>query len=159
MVVFITCIILIINKTSSFAFFMTMTYYIYRFMGTVEQMMNLSTSFEKMKVSLERINEILGNKIYQDESFGKLTKKDIIGNIEFKDVTFKYPNEERNILTNFNLTLSPGKKIAIVGKSGQGKTTIFNLILRYFEPNSGNIYLDNENLILIAKNIIVKILL
>lgn len=144
--VFITCIILIINGTSSFAFFMTMTYYIYRFMGTIEQIMNLSTSFEKMKVSLERINEILDNKLYQDEYYGKINKKDIIGNIEFKNVTFKYPNEENNTLSNFNISIESGKKIAIVGKSGQGKTTIFNLILRYFEPTSGTITLDDEKL-------------
>lgn len=145
-VVFLTCIILLMNGTSSYAFFMTMTYYIYRFMGTVEDIMDLSTSFEKMKVSLERINEILGNKLYSDEVYGHLNNTEIIGNIEFKDVTFKYPNEEKDTLKNFNLLLPTGKKIAIVGKSGQGKTTIFNLILRYFNPDKGNIYLDGNNL-------------
>lgn len=142
-VVFITCILLIVSGKGTFAFFMAMTYYIYRFMNTVELMMDLSTSYQKMKVSMERISEILDNKLYQDEVFGTLNKTDIIGNIEFKNVTFKYPNEENEIFHDFNLKIPTGKKIAIVGKSGQGKTTIFNLLLRYFDPDSGTILIDD----------------
>lgn len=145
-VVYITCIILIINGSSSFAFFMSMTYFISRFMFTIEQMTSMATSYEKMKVSLKRIREILDNKLYQDENYGNIVKKELKGNIEFRDVTFKYPNEDKNTLSNFNISIESGKKIAIVGKSGQGKTTIFNLILRYFEPSKGSIYLDNEKI-------------
>lgn len=142
-VIFTTCIILIINKTGSFAFFMAMTYYVYRFMNTIELMMNLSTSIQKMKVSIERLSEILDNKLYKDEKFGIVSKTDILGNIEFKNITFKYPNEEKEIFKEFNLTVPTGKKVAIVGKSGQGKTTIFNLLLRYFDPDAGVILVDD----------------
>lgn len=142
-VIFTTCIILIINKTGSFAFFMAMTYYVYRFMNTIELMMNLSTSIQKMKVSIERLSEILDNKLYKDEKFGIVSKTDILGNVEFKNVTFKYPNEEKEIFEAFNLTIPTGKKVAIVGKSGQGKTTIFNLLLRYFDPDAGVILVDD----------------
>ena len=145
-IVFITCIILILKGKCSFAFFMAMTYYIYRFMNTIELLMNLSTSYQKMKVSMERISEILDNKLYQDEYFGNINKTDIIGNIEFKNVTFKYPNEENEIFKDFNLKIPTGKKVAIVGKSGQGKTTIFNLLLRYFNPDSGAILIDEYQL-------------
>ena len=142
-VIFTTCIVLIINKTGSFAFFMAMTYYVYRFMNTIELMMNLSTSIQKMKVSIERLSEILDNKLYKDEKFGIVSKTDILGNIEFKNITFKYPNEEKEIFEEFNLTIPTGKKVAIVGKSGQGKTTIFNLLLRYFDSDAGVILVDD----------------
>lgn len=142
-VIFTTCILLIINKTGSFAFFMAMTYYVYRFMNTIELMMNLSTSIQKMKVSIERLSEILDNKLYKDEKFGIVSKTDILGNIEFKNITFKYPNEEKEIFEEFNLTIPTGKKVAIVGKSGQGKTTIFNLLLRYFDSDTGVILVDD----------------
>lgn len=142
-VIFTTCILLIINKTGSFAFFMAMTYYVYRFMNTIELMMNLSTSIQKMKVSVERLSEILDNKLYNDEKFGIVSKTDILGNIEFKNITFKYPNEEKEIFKEFNLTIPTGKKVAIVGKSGQGKTTIFNLLLRYFDSDAGVILVDD----------------
>ena len=142
-IIFTTCILLIINKTGSFAFFMAMTYYVYRFMNTIELMMNLSTSVQKMKVSIERLSEILDNKLYKDEKFGIVSKTDILGNIEFKNITFKYPNEEKEIFEEFNLTIPTGKKVAIVGKSGQGKTTIFNLLLRYFDSDAGVILVDD----------------
>lgn len=142
-VIFTTCIILIINKTGSFAFFMAMTYYVYRFMNTIELMMNLSTSIQKMKVSIERLSEILDNKLYKDEKFGIVSKTDILGNVEFKNITFKYPNEKKKIFEEFNLTIPTGKKVAIVGKSGQGKTTIFNLLLRYFDSDAGVILVDD----------------
>lgn len=142
-VIFTTCILLIINKAGSFAFFMAMTYYVYRFMNTIELMMNLSTSIQKMKVSIERLSEILDNKLYKDEKFGIVSKTDILGNIEFKNITFKYPNEEKEIFEEFNLTIPTGKKVAIVGKSGQGKTTIFNLLLRYFDSDTGVILVDD----------------
>ena len=141
--IFVTCILLIVNKTGSFAFFMAMTYYVYRFMNTIELMTNLSSSYQKMKVSMERINEILDNKLYKDETFGNVTKTDIEGNIEFKNVTFKYPNEENEIFKEFNIKIPTGKKIAIGGKSGQGKTSIFNLLLRYFDVDGGVILIDD----------------
>ena len=142
-IIFTTCILLIINGNGSFAFFMAMTYYVYRFMNTIELMMNLSTSVQKMKVSVERLSEILDNKLYNDEKFGIVSKTDILGNVEFKNITFKYPNEEKEIFKEFNLTIPTGKKVAIVGKSGQGKTTIFNLLLRYFDSDTGVILVDD----------------
>ena len=142
-IVFITCIILMSLGKSDIGFFIAMTYYIYRFTFLVEWVMNLSSSVQKMRVAIERVDEILGNKLYQDITFGTLNKTDIVGNIEFKNVTFAYSKEEGNVLTDFNLTLPSNKKIAIVGKSGQGKSTIFNLLLRYFEPQQGVILIDN----------------
>ena len=112
-------------------------------MNTIELMMNLSTSVQKMNASIERLSEILDNKLYQDEQFGIVSKTDITGNIEFKNVTFKYPNEKREIFHEFNLSIPTNKKVAIVGKSGQGKTSIFNLLLKYFEVDAGVILIDD----------------
>ena len=145
-VVFITCIILMSQGKSDVGFFMAMTYYIYRFTFLVEWLMNFSTSYQKMRVSVERVQEIVGNKLYKDIEFGSLDKTDIKGNIEFKNVTFGYSEEEGNILENFNLTIPSNKSIAIVGKNGQGKSTIFNLLLRYFEPKEGVILIDDNPL-------------
>ena len=142
-VVFVTCIILMALGKCDSGFFITMTYYIYRFTFLVEWVMNLNSSIQKMRVAIERVDEILGNRLYQDIQFGELNKTDIVGNIEFKNVTFGYSDEEGDVLKDFNLTLPSNKKIAIVGKSGQGKSTIFNLLLRYFEPQQGVILIDN----------------
>ncbi len=140
---FITCIILIALEKTTIGFFISITYYIYRFMGLIEWGMNFSGSYQRAKVSLERIAEIVDNKIYDDIYFGNVHKTDIEGNIEFRDVTFKYSEKEAYIFKNFNLKLEKNKKIALVGKSGQGKTSIFNLLLRYFEPNEGKILIDD----------------
>ncbi len=143
--VFITCALLIYKDEIDIAFFITMTYYIYRFMGLIDNINNFSQTYQKLVVSLHRVNEILENQLYDDEKFGseKLTK--VKGLIEFKNVNFAYPDEE-NILNNFSVKLEPNKKIAIVGKSGQGKSTLFNLITRIFDANDGTITLDGVDI-------------
>jgi ATP-binding cassette subfamily B protein len=115
-------------------------------MNAIDLVMSLSTSYQKMKVSIERIAEITDNKTYQDEKFGKLHLTDIKGRIEFKNVTFKYGNEDKYIFENLSFTIPENKKIAIVGRSGQGKSSIFNLLLRYFEPSSGEILIDSHRI-------------
>lgn len=142
--VFVTCIILMATGKNDISFFMAMTYYIYRFTFLVEWVMNLSSSVQKMRVAIDRVDEILGNRLYDDMVFGTLHKTDIAGNIEFKNVTFGYSNEEGNVFEDFNLVIPSNKKVAIVGKSGQGKSTIFNLLLRYFEPQEGVILIDGN---------------
>ena len=143
--VFITCIVLLYFKQINLTFFIAMTYYIYRYMWLIENINDLTQTYQKLIVSIGRVNEILENKLYQDESFGKINLSNIEGVIEFKNVTFSYPEEDIT-LNHFNLTIEPNKKIAIVGKSGQGKSTLFNLITRIFDPNSGEILLDYVNI-------------
>jgi ATP-binding cassette subfamily B protein len=74
------------------------------------------------------------------------------GKIVFENVSFRYREEEKNTLNGLNLTIPPHKKIAIVGRSGNGKSTIFNLLLRYFDPTSGRITLDDVNLNLLTED-------
>lgn len=143
--VFITCAVLLYYKKTTLTFFIAMTYYIYRYMWLVENLNNFTQTYQRVVVSLGRVNEILENKLYQDEQFGIETIEKTKGIVEFKDVTFSYPDEDI-ILNHFHLKLEPNKKIAIVGKSGQGKSTLFNLMTRVFEPLEGEILLDGINI-------------
>jgi ATP-binding cassette subfamily B protein len=143
--VFITCALLLYFGEVSLAFFIAMTYYVYRYMRLIENINNFMETFQKTYVSISRVNEILTNKLYEDEHFGKESIDKVKGNITFENVTFNYPNED-TILKDFNLSIEPNKKIAIVGKSGQGKSTIFNLLTRVFDPVSGVIKLDDVDI-------------
>ncbi len=143
--VFITCIILLYYKQISLTFFVAMTYYIYRYMWLIENINDLTQTYQRVIVSIGRVNEILENKLYNDEEFGNMSISNVKGKLEFNNVSFAYPNEE-NTLNNFNLKLESNKKIAIVGKSGQGKSTLFNLITRIFDPSEGEILLDGVNI-------------
>ena len=143
--VFISCTFLLYYGKISLTFFASMTYYIYRYMWFIENLNELAQTYNKVSVSISRVNEILENKLYEDEKFGNKDIKDIKGYIEFKNVNFGYPNEDIT-LKNFNLKIEPNKKIAIVGKSGQGKSTLFNLITRIFDINKGKITIDGINI-------------
>lgn len=144
-VVFITCAFLIYKESITIGFFVTMTYYIYRFTNLIDNINNFSQTYQKLIVSLQRVNEILENRLYEDEIFGNEKINKVKGLIEFKNVSFSYPDED-NIINNFNIKLEPNKKIAIVGKSGQGKSTLFNLITRVFDVKEGLITLDDINI-------------
>lgn len=143
--VFVTCIILLYFKQINLTFFIMMTYYIYRYLWLIEETNDLVETIQNVSVSIERVNEILDNKLYEDVKFGDKKIENIKGLIEFKNVTFNYPNEDVT-LNKFNMTVEPNKKIAIVGSSGQGKSTLFNLITRIFDPTSGTITLDGIDL-------------
>ncbi len=142
---FIICAILFFYGQISLTFFIAMTYYVYRYAWIVDNLTEVNKSYQKIIVSIKRINEIVDNKLYKDEQFGEVVLDNCIGNIKFNDVYFGYKDEDL-ILKDFNLELEPNKKIAIVGKSGQGKSTIFNLITRIFDANKGEILLDNINI-------------
>ena len=143
--VFVTGAILLYYGKTSLTFFIAMTYYIYRYMYMMDNLSDLNQTYQKVSVAVSRINEILLNKKYEDEKYGNISLKKVKGVIEFKNVYFGYPNE-REILKNFNLKLEPNKKIAIVGKSGQGKSTMFNLLTRVFDVNKGSITLDGVDI-------------
>ena len=143
--VFITCILLLYYNKISLGFFVSMTYYVYRYMWLIEDLNDLTQTYQKTVVSIGRVNDILENRLASDEIFGNLSIDNPKGLLEFKNVTFSYP-EEDTTLNQFNLKIEPNKKIAIVGKSGSGKSTLFNLITRIFDPNEGTIFLDNHDI-------------
>ena len=143
--VFITCLILLYFKMTTLTFFIAMTYYVYKFMYLIEDLSDFNKSYQRMVVSLGRINEILENRLYNDVKFGEVELNNPKGVIEFKNVTFGYPNEG-TLLNDFNIKIEPNKKIAVVGASGQGKSTLFNLLTRIFDANEGVISLDGVNI-------------
>ncbi len=143
---FITCAILLYYGKTSLTFFVAMTYYIYRFTWLIENINSFTRVYNQTHVSIMRINEILENKLYQDVAFGNVQLDNCKGVIEFKNVTFAYP-KEKDILENFNAQFLPNKKIGIVGKSGQGKSTIFNLLTRVFDTSIGSITIDGINIL------------
>ena len=143
--VFATCLILLYYHKTSLTFFVAMTYYVYRYTWLIDEINDLTQTYQRVSVSISRVNDILENRLYQDQSFGNKEITNIKGVIEFKNVTFSYPEEE-NILNNFSVKFEPNKKIAVVGASGQGKSTLFNLITRVFDTNEGEILLDNINI-------------
>ena len=143
--VFATCVIGIYLGKTSLGFFMAMTWYVYKFTWLIDNLTSMNRMYQRLFVSIRRINEIIDNTLYEDDKFGTLSLKNINGEIKFDNVSFGYPNEEAT-LKDFSVSFVPNKKIAVVGKSGQGKSTLFNLITRIFDASSGNIYLDDVNL-------------
>lgn len=144
-VVFATCLIEIYYGRSTIGFFMAMTWYIYKYTWLIDNLTSMNRMYQRLFVSLKRINEIIDNTLYKDETYGSVNLKKISGVIRFDNVTFNYPNEE-STLKDFSVTFDTNKKIAVVGKSGQGKSTLFNLITRIFDCSQGNIYLDDINI-------------
>ena len=142
---FITCAILLYYENITLTFFVAMTYYIFRFTWLIENITAFSRIYNQVSVSLQRINEILENKLYKDVKYGDKELNNCKGVIKFDKVEFAYPNEP-NTLKGLTIEFKPNKKIAIVGKSGQGKTTIFNLLTRIFDTEKGTITVDGINI-------------
>lgn len=143
--VFITSAILLYKGSVSLTFFVAMTYYIYRYTWIIENITSFTRTYNETKVSVKRINEILENELFSDVHFGNITLNNPQGIIKFNNVSFSYP-DEKDTLKHFNITFEPHQKIGIVGKSGQGKTTIFNLLTRVFDVSKGYITIDGVNI-------------
>lgn len=126
----------------TYSIFITLESYIWRIDEVVESLSDFGVNYNKITVSLKRIGEILNNELYDDEKFGNKIITNSIGQIEFNNVYFKYSDDEDLTLNGLSLKIEPNKKVAIVGKSGNGKSTIFNLLLRYFDSTDGSITID-----------------
>ena len=146
LIIFLTAGYFYTKKILSLSLFMTLETYLWQIDQVVESLSDFGVSFNKVTVSLERINEILSDKLYKEEKYGEISLDKNNGKIEFKNVSFKYRENEENTLENLNMTFLPNKKNAIVGRSGNGKSTIFNLLLRYFDACNGEILIDGVNI-------------
>ncbi len=95
--------------------------------------------------NMERIKSLLEDDKLEKEKFGDTEYKDIVGNIELKNVIFSYNNSNENLLNKVSFRIENKKKNAIIGMSGCGKTTIFKLLLRQYDNYRGDILIDNHN--------------
>lgn len=145
-IILFTCGYLFIEGKIEYSVFVMIEMYIWRIDEVVESISDFGVSYNKVTVSLKRIGEILDNALYEDEKFGNVDIDKVKGVIEFKNVKFKYSPYEEETLKGLDMKIVPNKKIAIVGKSGNGKSTIFNLLLRYFDATKGEILIDGVNI-------------
>jgi len=120
----------------------------------VELLLGFMQSYQDAKISLERLNEIYETEEEEDIQKDYFTELPRDKTIEIRNLTFRYFGAGNDpIFTKLNLTFPAGKTTAIVGASGSGKTTILKLLLRYYEPEEGDIYIGNKKLNQIGFNL------
>ena len=136
--------LLALNGYISFGVIVAFIVYVRLFVSPLSQIAQAMTSLQSTAAASERVFEFLDEKEMLDES--KLTKilykKEVKGNIEFKNVEFKYDGNETPTIKNFSAKAKAGQKIAIVGPTGAGKTTMVNLLMKFYDINSGEILID-----------------
>ena len=145
-IIFLTLGLLVLNGNIDIKLFLVVQTLIWRFESVIENLSDFGVNYNKIVVSLKRIDQLINNRLYKDEKFGTKEINDEKINITFENVVFKYRKEEDNVLNGLTMNLQPNKKIAIVGKSGQGKSTIFNLLMRYFDTSIGKIKINDTDI-------------
>lgn len=118
--------------------------YQYKIKDLLTGIVQITEYNKKFNIAAQRIYEIIESDKFKKEQFGNIEIKKLKGNIHFKNVTFGY--NETKILKNMNFKIESNEKVAFVGKSGIGKTTIFNLITKLYCVNKGEVLLDNYNI-------------
>lgn len=120
--------------------------YVTTFIATVRRIIEFSEQFNRGLTGIERFLQIMDADI---EIFDEPDAKPLVnpkGVIEFKNVSFEYPDDHNRVFTELNLNIKNGEKVAIVGPSGGGKTTLCNLIPRFYDVTDGDIFLDGKNI-------------
>lgn len=145
-IILLTCGYLFIKGHIVYSVLMMVHTYIWRIDEVAETLSSFGVNYNKVKVSLSRIDEVVNNKIFKDEIYGDINLNNPKGNVTFKNVSFKYTKKENLTLDNLSLNIKTNQKTAIVGRSGNGKTTIFNLLLRYFDVTSGEVLIDGVDI-------------
>ena len=106
---------------------------------------NIVETFKDFNLSCNRVRDIIEGDNYPKETFGKTNLKDIKGNFEFKHVYFGY-DIDKPVLKDLNFKIKANETVAFVGKSGSGKTTIFNLLCKMYKVNMGEVLIDGKNI-------------
>ena len=132
------------NNMAFLATIITFLTYTKLFNQPISQIGSISGTLQSTMAAAERVFEFLSENEQENESEKTLTIKDVKGKVEFKHVNFGY-TKDKQIIYDFNFTANPGEKIAIVGQTGAGKTTIVNLLMRFYEIDSGEILIDGVN--------------
>ncbi len=115
------------------------------FTSPISDLIGMQMSIQEASISMKRLTEIMDYESEQKEDQEYTEMEQIDGDIEFKDVTFRYGNRSP-ALNHVSFTIPKGKKVALVGSSGSGKSTITKLLLKYYEPESGEIDVNGVNL-------------
>lgn len=136
--------LLTMNNQISFGVIVAFITYVRLFTSPLSQIAQAMTSLQSTAAAAERVFEFIDEKEMQDEKgFTKTLKlEDAKGSIEFKNVVFQYDNNDKPTINGFSAIAKPGQKIAIVGPTGAGKTTLVNLLMKFYEINSGEIIID-----------------
>ena len=121
------------------------TQYIRNFNQPISQLAQISSSFQTTVAAAERVFDFLDEQEELSDSKKVLSIDNIKGNVIFKNVKFGY-TEDKTIINDFSIKVKAGSKIAIVGKTGAGKTTIVKLLMRFYDLNSGSILIDNKDI-------------
>ncbi|XTP56756.1 ABC transporter ATP-binding protein [Niallia sp. Krafla_26] len=133
--------ILVTNGSITIGTIVAFMVYIRLFTQPLSQLAQAATNLQSTAAASERVFEFLAEKELEDESEKSVRLENVKGEVEFKNVQFGY-NEDRLIIKNFNAKAKAGQKVAIVGPTGAGKTTLVNLLMRFYELNSGEITID-----------------
>ena len=136
--------LLALNGHISFGVIVAFIVYVRLFVSPLSQIAQAMTSLQSTAAASERIFEFLDEKEMADESNIKTTldKEKVKGNIEFKNVEFKYDGNDKTTIKNFSAKAKAGEKVAIVGPTGAGKTTMVNLLMKFYDINNGEILID-----------------
>lgn len=116
----------------------------YTILDPLKKLSNAISNFQKGEVSAKRVFEILDADYHIKEIDNAIEISDFKDKIEFKNINFAYENH--NVLNNFSLTIPKGKSVALVGQSGSGKSTVANLITRFYDVQDGEILIDGINI-------------
>lgn len=139
--------LLVSKQVISFGVIVAFIIYVRMFTNPLTQIAQAMTALQSTAAAGERVFEFLEEKEMTDESHLKkhLEKENVKGAIEFKNVRFGY-NEEKTIIHNFSVKVRQGEKVAIVGPTGAGKTTLVNLLMKFYEINGGDILIDGNSI-------------
>jgi ATP-binding cassette subfamily B multidrug efflux pump len=119
--------------------------YVRQFTQPLSQLANISNILQQTAASAERVFEFLEEEEEVGETLSPVTHTDVKGHVEFKDVHFGY-NADKIIINDFSASITPGQKVAIVGPTGAGKTTMIKLLMRFYEINQGTIDIDGYDI-------------
>ncbi len=136
--------LLTMNGNISFGVIVAFMTYVRLFTNPLSQIAQAMTSLQSTAAASERVFEFLDEEEMSDQVIckKKLDKSKVKGKVEFKDVVFKYDGNDDDTIKNFTAVAKPGDKVAIVGPTGAGKTTMVNLLMKFYEINSGDIKID-----------------
>ena len=135
--------ILAINGTIEFGVIISFILYVRLFTSPLTQIAQGMTNMQTASASAKRIFDFLESEELSDETGKRATLPAVRGQVSFDHVRFSYPDSpDKVIIKDFSASIKPGQKVAIVGPTGAGKTTMVNLLMRFFEINSGRISID-----------------